>query len=55
VYYELLEQLTSDRRDALTREAQAERLTAATRTRQTRQRMKRTLERLLRPRRTAPA
>ena len=55
MYYELLEQLTRDRRDALTREAEAERLTAATRTRQTRRRLKRTLDRLLRQPRTAPA
>ncbi len=55
MYYELVEQLTRDRRDALMREAEAERLTAATRTRQTRRRLKRRLERLLRPQRTAPA
>ena len=53
MYYELLEQLTHDRRTALTREAQAERLAAAMGIRRTRRRLKHALELLLRPRRTA--
>ena len=39
MYYELLEQLTRDRRTALTREADAERLAAAARPERTRQRL----------------
>ena len=54
MYYELLEQLTRDRRDARLREAEAERLTAAART-DRRNRLTRTLELMLRRRRTAAA